>query len=224
MGSIVRYLTVHFAAGNPCSDINFLGLVPWYHYLNVQPGVNGVCQVVNFNPLGGNSSILLILLAIVDDLLRIVGLLAVIYVLYAGIRYVMSQGSPEETAKAQTTIINALLGLALAIVAIWLVSFLGHQAGSGNGAGKLGGLDLSSLPYPGNVANGGIIQVFLNVIFAVTGALSFVFLIIGGFRYALSQGEPQGVERAKNTILYALIGLVVAILAQSIVSLITSKL
>ena len=43
-------------------------------------------------------------------------------------------------------------------------------------------------------------------------------LIVGGVKYALSAGDAKAVTDAKNTILYALIGLVIAILAYSIVS------
>jgi hypothetical protein len=71
----------------------------------------------------------LVLLAVIDDLLRLAGLLAVGYVIYGAIRYILSQGSPEETAKAQSTIVNALIGLALAMLAVGIVSFVGGKLG-----------------------------------------------------------------------------------------------
>jgi hypothetical protein len=102
----------------------FFGLVPWYHYLNVNAGN---CEVQNFNFLGGD--VALVLLAIVDDLLRVAGIVAIAFVVYGAIQYIASQGSPEATAKAQTTIINALIGMAIAITAIAFVSFLGNKLG-----------------------------------------------------------------------------------------------
>jgi hypothetical protein len=48
-------------------------------------------------------------------------------------------------------------------------------------------------------------------------------IIIGGFRYVVSGGDSAGVEGAKNTILYAVIGLVVALLAQAIVVFVISR-
>lgn len=104
----------------------FLGLKPWYHYLKL----NTNCDITGFRifPTDTSSSdIPLVALAVVDDLLRIAGLAALIFVLYGAVRYIASQGNPEETAKAQSTIINALIGLAIATVAVGVVSFLGNK-------------------------------------------------------------------------------------------------
>jgi hypothetical protein len=125
-------LTTYFAAS--CTKHEFLGLVPWYKYLDYGSVSTGsgesFCGVKSFNilPKGGvNSDIPLIFLAVIDDLLRIAGLIAVIFVIYGAIMYVTSQGSPEQTAKAQSTILNALIGLAIAIIAVAFVSFLGNK-------------------------------------------------------------------------------------------------
>ena len=118
------FLTL-FAAG--CRPSNFLGLVPWYKYLEVGPKDGNPCAVLNFQVLGSGSDIPLLLLALVDNLLRIAGLIAVIFVIYGGIMYATSQGSPDQTAKAQTTIISALAGLVIAIIAVTFVSFIGKQ-------------------------------------------------------------------------------------------------
>lgn len=104
----------------------FLGLVPWYQYLKL----NGACQVNQFHLLSGSGSssdLPLVLLAIVDDLLRITGLVAVIFVIYGGVTYATSQGNPDQTSRAQSTIINALVGMAVALIAVTAVSFLGSS-------------------------------------------------------------------------------------------------
>lgn len=62
-----------------------------------------------------------------------------------------------------------------------------------------------------------IVEDVLNIMAFAIGAVSVVMIIIGGFRYVVSGGDSAGVEGAKNTILYAVIGLVVALLAKSIV-------
>lgn len=224
MGDILGGMLAHFAAAAPCGSTTFLGLLPWYQYLQLSRDASGVCQVTNFHLLGANSSLLLILLVLIDDLLRIAGLVAVIFVIVGGIKYITSQGEPGAIAKALNTIINALLGLAIALIAIQFVSFLGNQFGGGSGGPTVLGLDLSSLPNPAGVASGDIVGTILSVVFMATGALAFLFLVLGGYGYITSQGNPQAVGKAKNTILYALIGLVVAIVAQSIVSLAVSKI
>ncbi len=68
------------------------------------------------------------------------------------------------------------------------------------------------------IGNGGVINNITNTILYVLGIISVVMLIVGGVKYALSAGDAKAVTDAKNTILYALIGLVIAILAYSIVS------
>lgn len=224
MLSLIHTLAAHFAAA--CNNNqSFLGLWPWYHYLSLQQ--QGSICAVNINSsqiLGNHSFILLILLALVDDLLRVIGFLAVIYVIFAGIKYTMSQGSPDEVAKSQSTIINALAGLAISLISIRFVSFLGNQFSSGTGATTSRGLDLSSLPNPNGIANGGIVGTILSIVFAIAGAIAFLYLVLGGFHYVSSQGDTQKVARAKSTIMYALIGLVVVIMAQTIVSLAVSKI
>jgi len=213
-----------FAAGS-CQNTYFFGLKPWYYYIPLSSS----CQFDATHPftlLGAHSDLLLIILAIIDDLLIVAGIAAVVFVMYAGIKYITSQGNPDETSKALSTLIYALIGLAIAVIAIPTVSYIGNKyaGGSGtSGAVGTGTLNLSSLPNPGGVANGNIIQIILQDLFGVVGALSLLFLIIGGFRYILSGGEPQNAASAKGTILYAIVGLIIAIVAESIVALVLGK-
>lgn len=115
------------SANGACEEPNFFGLVPWYHYLNVDPK----CEIVNFTVLNSNKSsdLPLILIAVVDDLLRIAGIVAVAYVIYGATQYITSQGEPDKTARAQTIVTNALIGLGITIVAIAAVTFIGNKLG-----------------------------------------------------------------------------------------------
>ena len=70
----------------------------------------------------------------------------------------------------------------------------------------------------------GIFRTITNILIFLIGAVSVVMLIVGGFRYVVSGGDSAGVEGAKNTILYAIIGIVVAFLAYAAVSFIISQL
>lgn len=56
------------------------------------------------------------------------------------------------------------------------------------------------------------------------GGVAVIMIIVGGFQYATSQGESAAITKAKNTILYAVIGLVVALSAAGIVTFITSNI
>lgn len=64
----------------------------------------------------------------------------------------------------------------------------------------------------------------LRTVLAAAAILSVVFVAFGGIKYTLSGGDPQGLSKAKDTILYALVGLVVAISAFTIVSFVGSRL
>jgi len=133
---MINILT-NFATAPPQCEHQFFGLVPWYHYLpqadfgNVKGSPN-LCNIngnLSLLPSNGSGDLPLILLAVIDDLLRIAGIVAIAFVIYGAIQYIASQGSPDATSKAQSTIINALIGLAITIVAITFVSFLGRSLG-----------------------------------------------------------------------------------------------
>jgi hypothetical protein len=118
-------LLSHFSVASAGCQPKFFGFKTWYHYLQT----NSKCEVINLRilPTDGRSDLLLIGLAIVDDLLQLAGLVAIGYVIYGGILYVTSQGSPEQTGKAQSTIQNALVGLLIVIISISVVSFIGSR-------------------------------------------------------------------------------------------------
>jgi len=54
--------------------------------------------------------------------------------------------------------------------------------------------------------------------------ISVIMVVIGGFKYVTSQGNQQQLKSAKDTILYAIVGLVVAISARAIVQLVVDSL
>lgn len=71
---------------------------------------------------------------------------------------------------------------------------------------------------PRATANGGALSTALNIIIGIVAAVSVLFVVIGGLRYVLSAGDPQAAAKARSTIIHALIGLVVALSAEAIVS------
>jgi uncharacterized membrane protein len=67
------------------------------------------------------------------------------------------------------------------------------------------------------------VQTVLTDLFVLMGALAFFMIVLAGLRYILARGSPDKVESAKNQIMYALIGLVIAILAATIVNLVLGR-
>lgn len=84
-------------------------------------------------------------------------------------------------------------------------------------------LDLSGLPHQGNATHGDL-QQLLTIIIGVLGAVAVLFIVIGGLRYILSGGDAAAIGKAKGTIIYALIGLIVAISAEAIVAFVLGGL
>jgi|SRR6185312_13596683 len=65
--------------------------------------------------------------------------------------------------------------------------------------------------------------IFLTA-FAIIGALAFLFLVIGATRYITAGGNPENVQKARNQILYSIIGLIITSLAATIVNYVINKL
>jgi hypothetical protein len=70
---------------------------------------------------------------------------------------------------------------------------------------------------------GGIFQQISNTLIFLVGAIAVIMLIIGGLRYVTSNGEAASIKGAKDTITYAIIGIIVAILSFALVSFVIGR-
>ena len=57
----------------------------------------------------------------------------------------------------------------------------------------------------------------------MVGVIAVIMVIIGGINYTTSQGDPEKIKKAKNTILYGIIGLIISLLAFAIVSFVLNE-
>lgn len=73
-------------------------------------------------------------------------------------------------------------------------------------------------PLPQTHADAGSIQNILTIVFTIVGAISVLMVVIGGLRYVTAQGDPSQLSKAKGTIIYAIVGLIVSICAVAIVT------
>jgi hypothetical protein len=69
----------------------------------------------------------------------------------------------------------------------------------------------------------GIFRTITNVLLFILGAISVIMIIIGGLRYVISGGNSTAVTAAKNTILYAIVGVIVALLAYAIINFVLTS-
>ncbi len=67
------------------------------------------------------------------------------------------------------------------------------------------------------------IALVVNILSVVVGVVAVIMIIVGGLKYITSGGDSNGISSAKNTILYAIIGLVIVALAQVIVKFVLNK-
>ncbi len=63
-----------------------------------------------------------------------------------------------------------------------------------------------------------IVKPIIQTLVLVIGGVAVLIIVVGGFMYILSAGDANNTKRAKDTILYAVIGLVIALFAQAIIS------
>jgi hypothetical protein len=68
-----------------------------------------------------------------------------------------------------------------------------------------------------------MIKIIINLLLTALGIIAVVMIIIGGIRYSTSQGDSSGLKSAKDTIVYSVVGLVVAMLSFAIVNFVIGK-
>ena len=73
------------------------------------------------------------------------------------------------------------------------------------------------------IGDNGVFSRLTNTILLIVGLISVIMLVYGGLRYILSGGDSKKVTDAKNTILYAIIGLIISLLAFAIVNFVLNS-
>jgi cytochrome bd-type quinol oxidase subunit 2 len=127
------------------------------------------------------------------------------------------------------TKIYLMIALAISLITI-SVSPLAHAACGTNVSAKeaiqCGAGEASNNkedPAKANQRANTTITNLLNLLSAIIGVVAVIVLIIGGFRYIVSGGDENGAKSARNTIVYALVGLVIVALAQIIVKFVLNN-
>lgn len=80
---------------------------------------------------------------------------------------------------------------------------------------------ISNLP---NALRSGNLSTGLRIAFGMAGGIALVVVAYGALRYVLSQGDPQAINKAKNTIIDGLIGLAIIVASGGIVTFVTVAL
>lgn len=123
------------------------------------------------------------------------------------------------TVTKSTLVMAALLLGTLALVPVSSVSAVDTKTEVCKGISAAGGdckSTTNTLPD--------LIKNVINILLYVIGAVAVIMIIVGGIRYVTSNGDQTHVKAAKDTIMYSIIGLVVAVLAYAIVQFIVSNI
>ena len=125
----------------------------------------------------------------------------------------------------KTTLLGLLLlvGIVAAPLATVNVASAAGKADACEGIAAIGGGNACNNNAAGD-ALPAFIKDIINILLFLIGAIAVIMIIIGGIRYVTSNGDQGQVTGAKNTILYAIVGLVVAIMAYAIVNFVVSRL
>lgn len=78
--------------------------------------------------------------------------------------------------------------------------------------------------FPELSANSGQITTALTIVFGVIGAMAVLYTVLAGLKFVNSQGNPQAVAQARQSIIYGAVGIAVAISAEIIVNLVLNRL
>ncbi len=94
-------------------------------------------------------------------------------------------------------------------------------ASAGNSDAQTSAKTLCGATVKDNVQD--IVKDVINTILVVLGMVAVIMIVIGGIRYTTSNGDSSSVKAAKDTILYAVVGLIVAILSYAIVNFVLGR-
>ncbi|MDO8265401.1 MAG: hypothetical protein Q7T41_00495 [Candidatus Saccharibacteria bacterium] len=132
---ILMFITVFGLMSKPVSALtpnptcersdSFLGFPYWFKYLDPVKEYDPVSKTdICRAKLNGIKDVWLIVAACVELLIKLSSMIAIGFIIFGGVSYIISQGAPDKTKKAQATAINAVVGLAISIVAAAVVSFI----------------------------------------------------------------------------------------------------
>lgn len=188
---------------------NFLGLSSW------DCGLDGNWQ--------GNDklkeNIWIIVTNISNDIVVIAAYLVLGYVIYGGYLYLLANGDTTKVTAGKKTLIHAFTGLAIVMLAKIIVGTI-HLA-LFNSKGAFGGEEcLNDECITGTDLVGNLIEWVIGI----SGLVAAAFVVIGAIGYITSSGDSSKLQKAKNTILYAIIGLAIVGLAQVITAVVTSAI
>jgi len=205
--------TVQAAGPNDCES-RILGIPPWYRGLTKSDGTED-CTIISPTEAGGVSTFIWkIVLNIIEIGLIIAGWIALFFILYGGFLFITGGGNASQVEKARKSIFNAVIGLIISMGAIAITNLAFGSLVTSTATNEFGVPEINADDL---LRNG------INLVYYIAGIVAVIVIVISGITYATSLGDSGRVTRAKNMILYAVIGLLILVAAFAITNFVMSN-
>lgn len=175
-----------------------------------------------------------IISSLLTPIFTLAGMIALLFLIWGGIRYMTARGDPKIVDSARGTITSAVIGLLIVLFSALIFYFIGGALKFDIFSGILSPptvhaqvdigrtVDLGGGNTIGFFSNIG--QLFTNILYVFLAAAALVFLAMivwGGLRYINAGGDPKNAESARSTLTNAGIGLLIVVLSLVIIEIIT---
>ncbi len=189
-----------------------LGLRPWYHGICSGSGPDVKIDQPDKNDAGLSKFVWQIALNVLFDISLAIGYLTLAMIVFGGYQYISSQGDPGKMAKGKKTLMSAVIGTTIALSASVVINTASAILGENLFGAGIIKTDIST----------NVIQNILNYAYSMAGLVAVAFIIKGGVDYISSQGDPGKTAQGTRTLITAVVGLVIVILARLLTGLILS--
>jgi hypothetical protein len=195
-------------------DRNFLGMKPWYDSLTKS---DGELKCVNDDGSGGCVSLSVFVWTAVanvaSDISIVSAYVAIGFVLFGGYQYMFAGGDAGKVQSGKKTITNASIGLVIIIMANVIFNTIRVVlSGGASNTVTVEGVKLIQADATVEVMD------IIGWVVGIAGVVALGFVVLGALSYMTANGDAGKLVKAKNTILYALIGLLIVGLAEAIVA------
>jgi len=202
-----------YAAGPNTCEPYLLGVVPpWYRGLtNADCSVKGPDTSVEN---GLSIYIWKIVLNVLQIILVLVSIIAFFFIMYGGFLFLTGGSNASQIEKGRKSIFNAIIGLVISMGAIAITNLIFGLFGEATRDSVFGVPEITAEE---------LLRSGLNLAYYIAGIVAVIVIIVAGLNYITSQGDSGRVTKAKNMILYAVIGIIVLIVAYAITNFVVLR-
>jgi hypothetical protein len=200
------------SAAGSC-ETTILGIPPWYRGLT-----NADCSIKRPTDasIGGiENFIWRIVLNVIQMGLVIAAYIAVAFIIWGGFLFMTGGSNPSQVEKGRKSVFNAVIGLVIALGAVAVTNFIFGIVGETSTIGRVEGIARNT--------DADLVGSILSIVFFLLGTIAVVVIIIAGLSFTTAGGDPSRITKSKNMLTYAIVGLVIAILAFAITNFVVEN-